>query len=251
MASELENSVVSLTREENPLILTAAYAAGSSAALIGLIIATATGSWLLAILFLFALICLAAGWFFGWRSNRVHVAELDRPKVGWQTAMPEIQRQDLNIEVIQLSKVLDVSSDQIADLQSAYIVAEDLALRQIQQEEGSPLLRHVTIGNVPFTAVLVKDDYVACLELSFLVSPELRKDRIAAIIRKIAAVKLAVQKQELKLGVRLMLVLITQLTPEDEATLRSGIRKRFDNSPVTIDIRLLDFETLQRIYVTD
>jgi hypothetical protein len=251
MASELENSVASFTPEENPLIPTVAFAAGCSAALIGLIVAAAAGSWFLAFLFLLALFSLAAGWFLGWRSNRVHVAELDRPKVGWQSSMPEIQRQDLNIEVIQLSKVLDVSSDQIADLQSAYIVAEDLALRQIQQEEGSPLLRHVTIGNVPFTAVLVKDDYVACLELSFLVSPEVRQDRIEAILRKISAVKLAVQKQELKFDIRLMLVLITQLTSEDEAKLRSGIKQRFADAPVTIDIRFLDFESLQRIYVTD
>jgi hypothetical protein len=30
-------------------------------------------------------------------------------KLEWLSAMPEIQRQDLNNEVIQLSKVLDVS----------------------------------------------------------------------------------------------------------------------------------------------
>jgi hypothetical protein len=83
------------------------------------------------------------------------------------------------------------------------------------------------------------------------VSPELRQDRIDAIIRKIAAVKSAVQKQELKLDVRLMLVLITQLSHEHELQLRKIVKERFADTPVTSDIRFLDFETLQRIYVTD
>ena len=109
----------------------------------------------------------------------------------------------------------------------------------------------VTIGNVPFTAVLLKNDYVACIDVSFLVSPELRQDKIEAILRKIAAVKAAVTHQELKLDVHLMLVLITQLTAEDENTLRKIVKKRFAKPPVTSDIRFLDFETLQRIYVTD
>jgi hypothetical protein len=49
-----------------------------------------------------------------------------------------------------------------------------------------------------------------------------------------------------------MLILVTQLTPADEQTLRSVLKtKRFSETPVDIDIRLLDFETLQRIYVTE
>jgi hypothetical protein len=48
------------------------------------------------------------------------------------------------------------------------------------------------------------------------------------------------------------MVLVTQLTPEDEDVLKSVLNsKRFADTPVDIDIRLLDFESLQRIYVTD
>jgi hypothetical protein len=51
---------------------------------------------------------------------------------------------------------------------------------------------------------------------------------------------------------KLMMILITQLNPEDETRLRAGLgKRRFSSTPVDIDIRLLDFEALQRIYVTD
>ena len=50
----------------------------------------------------------------------------------------------------------------------------------------------------------------------------------------------------------LMVVLVTQLTFEDEERLRKTLnRKRFAGTPVEVEIRLLDFEALQRIYVTD
>ncbi len=49
-----------------------------------------------------------------------------------------------------------------------------------------------------------------------------------------------------------MLVLVTQLTRDEEEQLRGVlISRRFTDTPVDIDIRLLDFEELQKIYVTD
>src|SRR4051794_27097476 len=54
----------------------------------------------------------------------------DRRFIRWDAAMPEIQRQNVNLEVRELARVLGVGNDQLADLLSAYVVAEDLALRQ-------------------------------------------------------------------------------------------------------------------------
>ena len=53
--------------------------------------------------------------------------------------------------------------------------------------------------------------------------------------------------------VRLMIVLVTQLTPEDDDRLRDQIKDRFKNLPVGITtvVNILDFESLQKIYVTE
>ena len=184
--------------------------------------------------------------------SRKLLAVSDQKRIDWETALPEVQRQNLNIEVFELSKILEVESGQISDLQSAYIVAEDLALRQIQQEENVPLMRHVTLGTAPFDAVLVKDDVISCIEVAFLVAPDMRQEKVEAIMLKIALVKKTFAEMGIRMKIRLMLVLVTQLTPEDEDQLRSVLSsKRFAETPVDIDIRLLDFESLQRIYVTD
>ena len=55
---------------------------------------------------------------------------------------------------MELSRILEVGTEQMSDLQSAYIVAEDLALRQIQQEEDVPLMRHVRSAARPSTRSL-------------------------------------------------------------------------------------------------
>jgi hypothetical protein len=179
-------------------------------------------------------------------------ARSDRKRIDWETAQPDIQRQNLKIEVVELSRILEVGSEQISDLQSAYIVAEDLALRQIQQEENVPLMRHVTIGKAPFEAVMVKGDLVTCIDVSFLVVPDVRQEKLNATMRKIGVVKKTFGEMGIQLKVRLMMVLVTQLTPEDDDRLRAVLSKhRFEETPVDIDIRLLDFESLQKIYVTE
>src|SRR5688500_20121409 len=89
-------------------------------------------------------------------------SSLNQVTIEWSAAMPDLQRQNLNIEVRELSKILQVESAQISALQSAYIVAEDLALRQIQHEEGVPLMRHVSVGSVPFDAVFLKNGTLVC-----------------------------------------------------------------------------------------
>ena len=186
-------------------------------------------------------------------ANRRRIAAVDDRKfIRWDAAMPEIQRQNVNVEVRELARLLGVGNDQLPDLLSAFIVAEDLALRQIQQEENLPLMRHVSIGGTPFDAILVDHDLITCIEVSFLVVPDVRQDRIESMLKKITQAKKNLAEMKSRLRLRLMLVLVTQLTDAEEERLRGMlITRRFSETPVDIDIRLLDFEMLQKVYVSE
>jgi hypothetical protein len=184
--------------------------------------------------------------------NRGLEATSDRRLVKWDAALPALQRQNVNLEVKELARLLGVEDDSLGDLLSAYIVAEDLALRQIQQEEKLPLLRHVQLGSTPFDAILIEQDMITCIEVSFLVVPDVRQDKIESMLKKISTAKKNLADMKLRLRLKLMLVLVTQLSAAEEETLRGMlITRRFTDTPVDIDIRLLDFESLQRTYVTD
>lgn len=186
-------------------------------------------------------------------ANRRRLAAVDDRKfIRWDAAMPEIQRQNVNVEVRELSRLLGVGDDNLADLLSAYIVAEDLALRQIQQEENLPLMRHVSIGGTPFDAILVEHDLITCIEVSFLVVPDVRQEKIESMLKKVTLAKKNLADLKSRLRLRLMLVLVTQLTADEEEKLRGMlITRRFSDTPVDIDIRLLDFEMLQKVYVSE
>lgn len=209
-------------------------------------------AWAAAALVLFGILLLAAFVFLNIARDRRSNAASSRRLVKWDAALPELQRQNVNLEVRELARLLSVEPEGMGELLSAYIVAEDLALRQIQQEEKLPLLRHVQIGHTSFDAVLIQEDMITCVEVSFLVVPDVRQDKIESMLKKVGQVKRDLADMKLRLRLRLMLVLVTQLSDEEEEHLRGIlISRRFTDTPVDIDIRLLDFEGLQRIYVTD
>jgi len=177
----------------------------------------------------------------------------DRKFIYWDAAMPELQRQNVNIEVRELARQLKVRDDQLNDLLSAYIVAEDLALRQIQQEENLPLMRHVSIGKTPFDGILVDRDLITCLEVAFVVVPDLRKDRVESMVKKIAKARTNLAALKSRLRLKLMVVIVTQLTPAEVEQLERNIRKDVfkDQQFDTVEVRLLDFEMLQKLYVSE
>ncbi len=252
MDKKADNPLSRLERRKvnYPLIVTAVL-------LIGLLIAVAVISvsakdWTLTALSLSALGIFAIVILMDVAMKRRLAAVDDRKFIHWDAAMPELQRQNVNIEVRELARLLKVGDEQLPDLLSAYIVAEDLALRQIQQEENLPLMRHVSIGKTPFDGILVDQDLITCIEVSFLVVPDIRQDRIEAMLKKVTQAKKNLADLKSRLRLRLMLVLVTQLTPEEEELLRGMlITRRFSDTPVDVDIRLLDFEMLQKVYVSE
>lgn len=186
-------------------------------------------------------------------SARRRIAAIDDRKfIGWNAEMPEVQRQNASIEVRELAHLLEVGDDQLPELFMAFVVACDLALRQIQQEENLPLMRHVNIGKTPFDGILVDQDLITCIEVAFLVTPNVRQERVESMLKKIALAKKNLADMKSRLQLRLMLVLVTQLTEAEEEDLRATLgTTRFSDTPVDIDIRLLDFEMLQKMYLSE
>jgi hypothetical protein len=251
MIKQNERSLVNFARPAPNFLVLAAGTIALICLVVGMISALSTGNYGLAGLFLLSVFGLV---FFLWTNlnqwNRITIGEYNK-NLTWEIDLPESQRRKLNSEVIGLAKVLDISQEQLGDLLSAYIVAEDLALRQIQQEARMPVLRHVQIGNVPFDGVLVKQDVITCIEVTFMVTPNISQEKINLIMNKMAATKKAFSQLKIGGKMRLLLVLVTQLDQSAEAQLRSSLVKKFGSTPVDVDIRLLDFESLQKIYAMD
>lgn len=250
MAKEIQNPNVSLERHppNYPLIFIGGFILLCLIA--GLILSAGVQAWSMFLLFLLSVVGLAAFGYFNFVQSLRSMTAFQR--IDWNPALPEIQKQNLNVEVEEIAKTLQLDPWQTTELLSAYIVAEDLALRQIQQEQNAPLMRHVSIGKASFDAVITKGDLITCIEVAFLVAPQIRQEKITAMLKKAASLRRFIEAERHDLKIHLLIVLVTQLTPNDENHLRSKLGKdRFSDTAVDIDIRLLDFEALQRAYVTD
>ncbi len=176
-------------------------------------------------------------------------ASENESKIVWDILPPDEQRRKLVTEVQSLRQSLEIPDEQMSDLLSAYIVAEDLALRQVQQEENVPLLRHVSIGGSDFDAVLVNQEIITCVDVTFLVKPELEQEKINLILKKVGNAKKIFSRLSPESRVKLLLVLVTQLDDRGLTQLRSILGKnQFPATPVDVDIRFKDFEELQKIY---
>ena len=252
MSEKSENPLARLEQRQPNYPLIAAGILIFAVLIAGVIVSAQTQVSVVTALFVAAILLLIVATLLDIAKTRRLEAVDDRKFIHWDAAMPEIQRQNVNVEVRELARLLGVGGQQLTDLLSAYIVAEDLALRQIQQEENRPLMRHVSIGNMPFDGILVDHDLITCIEVAFLVVPDVRQERIESMLRKIAQAKKNLADLKSRLRLRLMLVLVTQLSDEEEEQLRGMlITRRFTDTPVDIDIRLLDFEILQKVYVSE
>ncbi len=197
----------------------------------------------------FSLFGSAASEWLVMREWRKLSASENESKIVWDILPPDEQRNKLTAEVQGLAQVLEIPAEQMSDLLSAYIVAEDLALRQIQQEEKIPLLRHVSIGGSDFDAVLINQEIITCIDVTFLVKPELEQEKINLILKKVGNAKKIFSQLSPESRVKLLLVLVTQLDDRALTQLRSLLgKKQFPSTPVDIDIRFKDFEELQKIY---
>lgn len=252
MPEKNANLLARLEQRKPSYPLIAAGVALFAVLIAGVVVSATSDNTLIPILFVAAVLLFGVAVLIDVARTRKIEALDDRKFINWDTAMPEVQRQNVNVEVRELARLLGVGGDSLTDLLSAYIVAEDLALRQIQQEENKPLMRHVSIGRMPFDGILVDQDMITCIETAFLVVPDVRQEKIEAVLKKITQAKKNLAEMKSRLRLKLMLVLVTQLSEDEVEQLRGMlITRRFTDTPVDIDIRLLDFEMLQKVYVSE
>lgn len=254
MEQELDSSFEAFARPASPYPHLLLGGGVAFLLFVGLGIAVSASMWPLVAVFTLSLVGLAIYSWMSFDKIRGLSAIGSIGLLNWESALPDIQRENLNLEVIELSRILDVDLDQISDIQSAYIVAQDLALRQIQHEEQSPMLRNVSLEGVPFDAIMIKGNELFCCDVSFLVSPDVNQEKIDAVFRRVAVVKQNLESKTVGFDVKPLLILITQLNPEDDDYLRSKLTSREfkQNMPFDkTDIKLVDFERVQKVFITN
>lgn len=163
----------------------------------------------------------------------------------WTTMTAEQQRRKLSLEFARL-KPENFENDNVPRL---YIAIEDLALREIEAENQMPLLRHIVLEGVPFDGVMVKDGVVFCVEVCFLVEPNLPQEKVDLLLDKVDYASKRVRAKVPGIRVQLLLALVTKLDSQNEQKLRTSLTDKFSLTPVDVDVRFLSFDFLQKTFI--
>ena len=160
---------------------------------------------------------------------------------------PEQQRRKLNLEVARIKQ----ESSEDANFHQLYVALEDLALRQVEAENQMPLLRNIVLEGVPFDGVTVKDGRVFCVEVTFVVVPDLPQERVDALLDKVEYAARRIRQKVPAMRVRLLLALVTKLNQQAENRLRSSLADKFSLTPVDVDVRFLRHDLLQKTFIAE
>jgi hypothetical protein len=179
--------------------------------------------------------------------RKLSVNERD-DEIPWQIMSPDRQQRKLNNEVNELAQLLGINESQLSDLRSAYIVAEDLALRSIEQESDISLKRHISLDRIDFDAILINEEMIKCVDVTFAIVPNIQQEKLNLMMRKSDALKKIMRKLRPHTKIVLMLVIVMQLDQTAENELRSTVKDKFAQTPVDVDIRFYDFESLQKVF---
>ncbi len=169
----------------------------------------------------------------------------------WSLIAPEQQNRKLNLAVSAILETLRLSENERDQIRQAYVVAEDLALRQIEFEYGLPFFRHRMIEGVPFDAVAIVNQNVLCAEVVFLAKPEISIEQFGIVFKKAVYVNQRVGALRANSKALLLLVLVTQFSRGDEEKFQKTLRKYLhENARIEIDARLFNFDYLQHTFLS-
>ncbi len=167
----------------------------------------------------------------------------------WQLMSLEDQKRKFGDKVRKVSANTTMAEEQIKNLQIDYLAAEDLALRQIKQERKTSMTRHIKVGEADFDAVFLSLNAFNFVEVGFLTEPSFSPNGFEELLKKVQLAKKKFARLGLDSKIKLLLVIVTQFDVANEFKFRSLLSENFASTPVDIDIRLLDFETLRKNFV--
>jgi hypothetical protein len=196
------------------------------------------------------LVLILCAWLVSRHHSKLYSSAMPDAEVSVKTLSPDQQRRKLNLEL----STLNGNAGHVAgiDVRSAYLVAEDLVLRQMEIEHGTPFMRHVAIEGIPFDGAALRQDRIVGIEVKFVDEPRLAHEVIDTLRDKAEYAATRLKRSRPNASFTFLLALVTQMTPEEDTRFRMQLENRFAITPVKeIEIRSFNFDSLQTTFTSD
>lgn len=173
------------------------------------------------------------------------------------TISPDLQRLRLEMEIDSLKTNLEESEHK--SVASNCILAKDLAITQIGIERGLQVNRQVSLGlgsfDTVFDGVMLNGDKITALDVKFLgrsYAIKILTDAPSIIpvfesaLYRVSNAETLLRKLGRPCSICLLLVLVTQMSAEQQDKLKSEARKRLRKNFVPVEIQVLNLDELKK-----
>jgi hypothetical protein len=196
------------------------------------------------------LVLILCAWLVSRHHSKLYSAATPDAELAVRTLSPDQQRRKLNLELSTLNG--NAGHVPGIDNRSAYLVAEDLVLRQMEIEHGAPFMRHVAIEGIPFDGAALRPERIVGIEVKFVDEPRLAHEVIDGLRDKAEYAASRLKRTRPNASFTFILALVTQMTAEEDTRFRMQLENRFAITPVKeIEIRSFNFESLQTMFTSE
>jgi hypothetical protein len=131
---------------------------------------------------------------------------------------------------------------------SKYLIAEDLALRQLEADFGLPIEKHVVLASpnsrIMLDGLIRKGTELIAIEIKYVRNPHRQTAVIQEALYRFISLGSRVQSST-ENSFRFIFVFVTEFTGEDLERFKAGISDRFANTPVPVEWRFFNFSELK------
>ncbi len=134
----------------------------------------------------------------------------------------------------------------LQEMCTTYLVAGDLALRQLGLEYPDGLRRHVAIADTPFDGVVTEAERLFAIEVKLLPTGDLRQEILNSVLERAEQTARRLTRTAPQKKFMLLLLLVVAATAEEREHLRENMIRRLSAATIDVDLVIYDYNELHR-----
>jgi hypothetical protein len=199
------------------------------------------------------------GWFITRHGNRLYAEpETELEKIPSITPLSVTeQREKVGRELAAFADEAIVSTGYqpdeatLQEMCTTYLLASDLALRQLGLEHPHTLRRYVAVEDTPFDSAIVEYDRLFAVELKLLPTGDLRPEILHSLLDRAENTARRLQRTAPRKTFTLLLILVVATTAEEREQLREDMLGRLGAAKVDVDLVIYDYNELHRNFARE
>ena len=139
----------------------------------------------------------------------------------------------------------------LQEMCTTYLMAGDLALRQLGLEHPEGLRRHVAVADTPFDGAVTEGERLFAVEVKLLPTGDLRHEILQSVLERAEQTARRLARTAPQRKFALLLLLVVDATAAEREYLRENMVGRLSAATIDVDLVIYDYNELHRTFARE